>query len=616
MTLGTLHVPKWVIVSIAALTLLIEAPLIALPFYAGDSYRGINIAPIGNDELFYLSRAKAVLDGRPLGQPFMTGVANVPDSFMSDIEYVYMVPLRALGLAPYVDVPMVYNILNTVGVFTLVLLIYLLMFALTENVFLSAAAAIFAIGGYYWVEYRTVIYLLLTGKPIFQSMDNIFGRSADPYTALVPFFGFLICTYRALMQDLPRPNLRPSFRGVWPYRYVIGAGVLFGVLFYDYFYAWTFALAVIGSVTLTSILWRRWSSAITAVVIGGIGSVLGAYQLHALYTFYSSAWGNQISFFLLSARGHSFIQSSTGIATSILFAIYWYFRRDDKNNFFILALILAGWIALEQQMITGRMVQYGHYYWYFVVPLSVIIATYMGVRLISMYSDAWAKWASVALIGAALINTAGGQYKSFFVNVQDSMRQQDFAPIMDKLNVLPEGAVLGDPGGPSTSILLTVYTKKTNYFSYSGIVNVFPVERFREALLVYLYLNKESRGDPVAYLRDALSKPATTNYTDMYETMEAFYSGIPLQDYYRNPSPHTDPRILSIRHTFLSQIGKEYGEFASSPKHARDILTERGVRYILWDRRAYPEWDPSIFAPLTVLATSTDVILYSFSTTR
>src|SRR3989338_1042866 len=128
MTRTIYNVPLWVTALLILLTLLVEAPIIAFPFYAGDVYKGINIAPFGNDELYYLSRGKAVLEGHPLGQPFISGVGEVPDSFMSNVEYVYMAPLGALGLAPYIDVPTLYNILNTIGVFVLLLLIYLFVY--------------------------------------------------------------------------------------------------------------------------------------------------------------------------------------------------------------------------------------------------------------------------------------------------------------------------------------------------------------------------------------------------------------------------------------------------------------------------------------------------------
>ena len=614
----------WPLVALIALTLLVEAPWIALPFYAGDAYRGINIAPIGNDELFYLSRANAVLQGHTLGQPFISGNENVADSFFSDVEYVYMVPLRVLGLAPYVDVPTLYNILNTIGVFALLLLIYALVYFLSRDVYLAAAAAVFAIGGYYWIEYGTVFNMLLKGHSIFQSSPNIFGRSTDPYSALVPFFGFLICTYGALMQEHVRPAglstsslgarslPRPSFKNAWAFRYVIGAGVLFGILFYDYFYAWTFALAFLGSLTLTALAWRKWHASVTVIAIGCIGVVLGAYQMYGLFSLYTSAMGQQITYFLQTSQGHMFITSTTGMATLILFALYWYLRRDDKNNFFILALIMAGWVALEQQVLTGRVVEYGHYYWYFVVPLSIMVATYMGIQIMKMYSGTLARWACIALIAGAFINTIGGQYRAFFASLPDTMRQQDFAPILQKLNELPDGVVLGDMGGSSTSLLLTVYTRDTNYFSFAGTVNIFPIERLRQALLVYLYLNKESRSDPVAYLKRELSTSNSSNYTAMYEYNEGYFSGLHSM-MYRSPVPRTDPRILAARETFLPEIGKEYKEFVRSPRAVRAMLESRGVRYIIWDKRQYPEWDLSVLGPLNVLATSTDVILYSLA---
>ena len=611
MTIATVHIPKWSLIALIALTLLIEAPWIAFPFYAGDAYRGINVAPFGNDELYYLSRANAVLQGRSLGQPFISGVTDVPDSFMSDVEYVYMAPLRFLGLAPYIDVPMLYNALNTVGVFALLLLIYLFVFMLCENAFMATAAAIFAIGGYFWIEYGTVFNLLLKGHSIFQSSPNIFGRSADPYTALVPFFGFLILTYYAVFAQFERFS-----RSTWkPYAFVLGAGLLLGILFYDYFYAWTFAIAFLGSLTLTALAWRKWKAMIAAIVIGCIGVSLGSYQLYGLFGLYTSAMGDQITHFLQTSNSHMFIKSTTGVVTLIFFAIYWYLRRDDKNNFFIFAIILAGWVALEQQVITGRVVEYGHYYWYFVVPLSIIVAIYMMTRIIGMYSSALPRWLCLALIAGAFINTAGGQYKSFFATVQDSMRQQDFAPIMQKLNELPEGVVLGDPGGSSTSLLLTVYTKNTNYLNYTGVVNVFPIQRYREALLVYLYLNKGARLDPVGYLKRELAAPNASTYTGMYEDNEGFFSGLHSR-VYRSPFPRTDPSILAARATFLTEIGKEYELLVSSPSAVRKMLEGRGVRYIIWDKRRFPEWDVSALGPLTVLATSTDIILYSLSTNR
>ena len=44
-------VPLWALGLFAALVLLIEAPLIAFPFYAGDSYQGINGSHFGSIDI-------------------------------------------------------------------------------------------------------------------------------------------------------------------------------------------------------------------------------------------------------------------------------------------------------------------------------------------------------------------------------------------------------------------------------------------------------------------------------------------------------------------------------------------------------------------------------------
>ena len=606
-------IPLWVVIAFSALTLLIQSPWIVLPFYAGYAYQGINIMQFGTDEHYYLARANAVLQGRSLGHPLVAVDGELPDSVMSVVEKVFMMPLRALGLSSHIDVPMLYNILNTIGVFVLLVLIYLLVYAMSESALLAAAAAIFAIGGYHWLEYGTVIKMLLTGQQIFSPTYNIFGRSTQPYTALVPFVGFLICTYRALMQELPRPSLQNA----WSFRYVLGAGVLFGSLFYNYFYAWTFALAFLGCVTLTSLVWRKWGSAVTAIAVGSVGIVLGAYPLYGLFQLYTSDMGRELSYFFLGTYGHIFIRSQSGVAVLILFGIYWYLHRNDKNNFFILALILAGWVALEQQLVTGRVIESDHYYWYFILPMSIALATYMGARLVGMYSQALARWMCIALIVGAFICTVGGQYRSFLLALPIHMREQDFAPVLKKLQELPEGVILGDAGGRGTSMLPNIYTQDTAFFNFFALVGVYPKDMYRDALYTYLYINKVSRSDAEAYLRKELaSSTRPTTYTQMYEELEGYYTGIPLIDYRDSPSPHTDPRMLAARATFLPEIGKEYRAFAASPQHVREVLEMRGVRYILWDTRAYPEWDPAALGPLTVLATSTDVLLYSIEDVR
>src|SRR3989344_4750655 len=68
-------IPLWVVIAFAALTLLIETPWIALPFFAGGAYQSINIMQFGTDEHYYLSRANAGIHERR-GEGIYNAVAS------------------------------------------------------------------------------------------------------------------------------------------------------------------------------------------------------------------------------------------------------------------------------------------------------------------------------------------------------------------------------------------------------------------------------------------------------------------------------------------------------------------------------------------------------------
>ncbi len=593
------------LIALFVLTLLVVAPLIAFPFYAGEEYQGINIAHFGNDEHFYLSRAKEALEGHSLGQPFLAEGKEQLDASQNNTEQIMLSPLYAAGLGSRIDPVMLYNILNFIGVFFILVLAYVFLYLLSSDILIAVTGALFAVGGYMLIENGTILYSLISGRELVYSNFNIFGRSLYPFAGLVPFLGFLIYTYRAAesaFQRISRATLRP-------YMYVLAAGALFGLQFYLYLYAWTFSLAFLGALAFSAIIFRKRNAFLVVLGVGTIGILIGAYKLFSYYILFTSSWMPQLSFFFLSIHSRSLIMSKTGVAVALLFALYFYFRRKDPSIYFIFAVILAGWIALEQQLITGITVQYAHYYWYFIVPLTILIGVYMSANLIPERLRSWRMALCALLIGVAFLNTAAGQYKSFWTTIPGKMREQQFAPIIKTLQQSPKGVVLGDPGGESYPFMVTIYTDDDAYWMPGATTSIFPMSHYKKALFTYLYLNKDSRRDPVTYLSQALASSTRTIYTNMYEEIEGYGSGIsPFE--YREQFPHTSFNIAAVRPGFLQTIGAEYKDFAQSSALVRERLVQDGVRYVLWDKRQYPEWDLSVLAPLSLIATSTDLELY------
>jgi hypothetical protein len=572
------------ILAAALCTLFIVAPLIAFPTYAGNAYRGININHYGTDEDFYLARANDVLGGHGLGQPFLAEGKNLTDPTFYKIEHAVLFPAIALRLEDKVDVVTWYNTTNALGVFMLTLLLYAFAFALSKNRLLAVATAAFVIGGHTLIFYKTLFY----------DSFNIYGRSIFPYAASIPFFAFVLLLYRATVEK----------RG---WLTALGAGVLFGFLFYDYFYAWTFAAALLGSFFLISLGTQNWRVLKTITGIGIIAATIATPFLISFYHFFASGEGASIAYFLLAEHTRAFVMSVLGLTTLALFGLYVWRKPEDTNNPFLLALILAGWIALEQQMLSGRSIEYGHYYWYFIVPISIIIGIYMVASLIPERTRGW--FASF-LIVIALINSTGGQYRSFFKTVPEKLHDQSYAGALHALNALPYGVVLAGHGNESFPLLVTSYTKDDLYFTPSALVFHTSPEAVRESLLAYLALNKNSRKDPVAYLKQSLTATTSSPYRNLYQDIEGYASGFDYATYTRKLR-EKDPGILKERAELFSTLAKEYSDKASSPALLRALLQKSGVRFILWDKNLYPEWDLSPLAPLEKINESGGVTLYA-----
>lgn len=545
------------------LTILIFAPLLVFPYVIKNDYRGININWFGSDAHFYLTRGKEVLDGNGLGNPILREGKNQADASLSYGDYILLAPVKLLGLEQKVNIVTLYNVYNFIGVFILILLIYFFVLRLSGDKLLSAAAAVFAIGGY------SIIYR----KTLFYGDFNVYARLIYPYFSSLIMFAYL----NLLVKSLKSIELK----------YKILASAVFGLLFYIYFYAWSFVLALNGCLFLIYFFRKDFASLKKVLLISLIGLALGAYYLILLFGALTTEAGKQASYFLWMSYGHGSLFSLIGFFTLALFAWFFYKCRDDKNLPLVFAVILSGWLALNQQIITGRMLQYGHYYWYFVVPLSIIISFYMVGRLLK--NENLRKYLFIFLIAVAFINTAGGQYKSFYSTLPQKKYEQNFRPLIDALNQdKTPGVILADQ---VNEYLFTIYTPHDLFWHTAATFNNLPIQRFKDALFVYLYLNKDSRNDFKAYLEkiaDYKAKP--TFYQSLYRNLEGYWSGYSYYEY-TNRAKSGDPGLSLKRPEIIKQLTEGYEAAVLKNNGINNLLKRYGVNYIVWDKNKNPEWD-------------------------
>ncbi|MEK6867305.1 MAG: hypothetical protein AABX98_00640, partial [Nanoarchaeota archaeon] len=393
-------------------------------------------------------------------------------------------------------------------------------------------------------------------------------------------------------------------------KHKIFAGIFFGLLFYIYFYGWSFALALNGCLWLILLFKKDFFAAKKVLGITIIGLALGAYNLIKLFLSLNSAAGKQTAYFMWAAYGRAPIFSKIGFIALIIFALYYFYkRRTDKNWPVILAVILSGWLALNQQIISGRIVQYGHYYFYFIVPLSIIISFYMVWQLLS--NEKIKKYLFILLIALVFINTAGGQYKSFFVSYASKKHEQSYRPIIDVLNSDKKpGVILADV---TNEYLFTIYTPHDLFWQQIATISQIPTQRLKDALFVYYYLNKEARNDFKNYLTNIGQdqKARGTYYKVLFRNLEGLRSGYDFYAYQKKVVAG-DEELIRKRPVIIEELSREYEENVLKNKGINKILRQYGVNYIVWDKKNNPEWDLSGLESLKLLASNNNIYLCGF----
>lgn len=569
------------------LAILILAPLLAFPAVIKDTYQGINIYQFGGDAHYYLTRGREVLDGHGLGNPLLREGKNETDTHLSYSDYILLAPIKLLGMTQKVNIVTLYHTYNFIGLFFLILLIYFFVWQLSDKKLLSLATSLFVIGGYSIVYFKTLFY----------SDFNVYARAIYPYFSSLILFLYL----NLLLKSLKSAELR----------YKIFTALAFGLMFYVYFYAWSFILAFNASLFLIFLFKKDYPSAKKVLFISFIGLVLGSYNLIRLFASLGSEWGRQASYFMLMSQGHQPIFSKIGLITLILFLIFVYRQRNDKNSPLFLAVILSSWIALNQQVITGKMLQYGHYYWYFIVPLSIIAIFYMAWLLIK--KEKWQRLLFVIVIIVVFINTAGGQYQSFFTSLRRKTYEQNFRPIIDSLNREQNPTVILVP--QSNAYLFTIYTSHDLFWNSVSLVNHTPIQRAKDALFVYFYLNKKSRNDFSGFINKIMIDENSSSYDIfdkiLFQNIEGFESGYDYYGYLRRLTSG-DSELKLKREKMLPALTSEYQNLAKDSKNITQLLKDYGVKFIVWDKNENPWWDLSFFDNLKEVTHFNNIYLYQF----
>lgn len=572
------------------LSAIVSLPLALFPAaLPPGAYQGLNHANFGIDELWYLSRGRDILDGHRLGNAVLREGKDGQESHFQYGEYAVLKPFVWLGIGDRIDIVALYRAYNMAGVAILVFLVYLLVYQEAGDRRLALASAAFVVGGYSIVYYRR----------LFTPEFIAYGRAVSPYMHSVAFFLFL----NAL--SLARRTRR---RG-----HVAAAGVLFGVLFYTYFFSWTFSLAMLLSLGALHLLQKDFAGLKTVAAIAGIGLVLGAYTVVRMALFFDTPEGIQRSYFHWSVHSRMPMVNATLATATVFWAFFMARRWRHPAVVLFTALLSAGWLSLNQQLVTGVIVQHFHYHWYFIVPSVILSGLYALFALAP--AGAWKKRAFTALLVLLLVHASVGQVRAATGDaLAVKLRQQEYRPILDALNDDRTPRVILAPDNPDV-YLYTVYTKHDVFWNSTGAVLYHtPPERMEDVLFVSCHLNPACRNDFAGFYTRVMAADLESErmYRDAFAAVEGLASGMDFYAYQKARGTRA-PAIIALRATLTNRLEGEYERRAASPDAFRALLKQYHVAYLVADTERHGEWDVESIPGRTLLRQSGPLSLYSIS---
>ncbi|MEK7531795.1 MAG: hypothetical protein AAB545_02625 [Patescibacteria group bacterium] len=340
------------------------APSLLAPWSLGADYHGLPFL-YQSDETVYLARIHEVLDGhRTITSPFFDGYKDTPSLQLPFGEYFYALPALLFGLFPVV---LVSKFLFPALLFLLAYFFLLQMFGVEggekERLFFALSGATFAVLGYDFVDFRSLVSLLLRPEPFHLFL---WTRLVNPITGGLILFSALLIFWELFR--LPKRV------------YLLLGGMLL-MLSSGYVFSFGVAFVVASMLLVVSLVLGRSRSAVFFM-----GSIfLGI--LPFLIQFLSLSLANVTSDpFSLTRNGlfftHEPLPNKLLLVATILFASASFLARRNifsskegrKSDWwwFSVSILTGLFIAFNEQVITGMTIWPGHFVQYS-IPLIILV---------------------------------------------------------------------------------------------------------------------------------------------------------------------------------------------------------------------------------------------------
>jgi len=549
--------------------LMVVFPQLLFLYQSGEQYQGINIFET-DSEYFYVSRIREVYDGHyKIANPILAEGKNLPYAQQPLSELI----VGFTGIILHLNISSVLILFRFISPFFLFLIIYFFILNINGRDKITAILApIVIILASNLISYPLQLLQMLKGN-FFTTTFLDYARPINPQISSIFFFGFLYSFWQLGSKSSKR--------------YLYFCAALFGLSFYVYVYTWTFLFVFIGIEIIISLFSKKLYFAKKCLYIlffGGLLAIpyfINTYQLihHFSYPSLQMAYG----FFNSHKPVFGFL-----VALSLFLLIGCYYLNENKNrNYcsFFLGLVLSGFVVTNQQVITGKVMQYGHYHWNFNRPILIIVGLiflfnlFHRLKLRKMFINIL----FIAILFIAFFNSFNVQYHAYQSYFDKYLFLQKYDLVIDWLNhnaqkddivYVPESYSypisginnIGDMPSRMLSRFITSYTSlNLYYFTYANL-SLSPYPKYSEYnLLITLKLLDVKPQNAFLYLRNN-SAILGDIYMFDYEVRGLSYRDVPDQD--------------------LDNITRDYRDFYALSWS--EIFSKYPLNYIVWDTKDLP----------------------------
>lgn len=521
----------------------------------GSAYQDIPPMYADNED-YYIARTREIFDGHfSVASPFYYEYKNILPVVPPVGEYLLAAITITSGLS-LLDAVILAKFLLPAALFLFIYALALLLIRerAPDPSPTALAAATLVVLGIGLVDYAGVLSRLF--HEYSDVAVTLWARPVNPITGALLLFPFLIFMFKAREGGFAAAT---------------AAGVILAIMA-GYVFSFAASIGVLGALFLIALAFRQWDLCARYIATGGVALCLVAAYALAVLPYLKGGGGLEKSGLIV---GHAPILNKFVLAAAItLAALFAMARRNgiavvrEKERhaplWFCVALVAGGFIAFNQQVLTGATIWPPHLMQY-TAPLSIVAVISAGAIVLSnRYQRIWKTL--LRLVIASSFAFAVWNASTYVNGIESTRATQRYAPVLAWLRGAAQKdcvALVADDEIARLTNLIPAHTP-CNVYMTTHISSAIPSERITHNYLVLLRL----RGVTAERVKEYL-------LNDPWQLQARFYND--WRELYG--PPESNLRILEL----AEEVGARYREFlkkdfaAEVRRYRADYLLDEGL---------------------------------------